>query len=886
MIEAPVRAPARERRTYTGDRLRAVAMPLGGLGTGTVALAGDGSLRQWQIHNQVNHLGLVPNTFFAVWTKGYWVKGRLPPIAPVGRVLQSAALYDSEGPPAPPTSNDHVVPAAPRRLLSQLPGVAEISYTGEYPIAELAYHDPELPVEVTLEAFNPFIPLNSKDSALPAILFNLTVHNPTDRTLSASVAASLQNAVGWDGVAPITDNHCQLYGGNVNGMSRFNGQTIVTMSNAWLPSDDSRNGTMALAVDTPDATYLTQWADLSTFWDDFTADGELANVADSSPSAAGATWNGALAVPFRLEPGESRTVQFTLAWHFPNRYVNWSQVNYFRFMDTKSKFWLGNQYNNWFRSALDVVHYIDANRERLAAETRRARDTFFDSTLPAPLIDAVTSQMSIARTPTCFWIEDGNFYGFEGCNGASTPRWDPVEGSCPLNCTHVWNYEMALARLYPDLERTMRDVEWQIQQHPTGFLPHRVIMPTYLPRPWDIQIGGPANPALDGLLGAFLKTYREYLATGDEAWLASTWPSLKLAMDHVWTAHDLDKSGVIPGEQPNTYDISIYGVNTFIGTLYLAALRVMEEVARKQGEPDYAADCRAVFERGRAQLEAQVWNGEYYVQDVDLELYPEQNWGQGCHADQLLGQWWAHLLGLGHLLEPDHVRSAAKAIVQHNFRTNFRGFEQTPRVYCTDDDQGLLICTWPRGGRPEVVTQYSDEVWTGIEYAVAGVLLQSGEPELALRVIAAVRERYDGSKQNPWNDIECGDHYARAMSSWGLLEAASGYHYDAAAATLAFAPVIGADDFRAPFVTRAGWGTFSQAMTEDTLSATVGVAHGSLELASLRLQPGFSASHVTVTLDDAPVPSRLSTDNRQVTVSFADPVSIAAGQTLNVSLSA
>jgi uncharacterized protein (DUF608 family) len=886
MIEAPVRATERKRRVYTGDRLRAVAMPLGGLGTGTIALAGDGSLRQWQIHNQVNHLGLVPDTFFAVWTKGYWVKGLKPPIAAVSRVLQSAALYDSDGPPAPPTSNDHVVPTAHRKLLEQLPGVADITYTGEYPIAELSYHDPELPLEITLEAFNPFIPLNSKDSALPAILFNFTVHNPTDRTLSASVAASLQNAVGWDGVAPISDNHCQLYGGNVNGISRLNNQTIVTMSNAWLPGDDSRNGTMALAVDAPDATYLTQWADRDTFWEDFSADGELANVTDSSPSAAGSTWNGALAVPFVLSPGESRTVRFTLAWHFPNRYVNWSQVNYFEFMDTKSKFWLGNQYNNWFRSALDVVSYVDTNRERLTAETRQARDTLFDSSLPAPLIDAVTSQMSIARTPTCFWIEDGNFYGFEGCNGASTPRWDPVEGSCPLNCTHVWNYEMSLARLFPDLERTMRDTEWRIQQHPSGFLPHRVIMPTYLPRPWDIQIGGPANPALDGLFGAFLKTYREYLASGDDAWLAATWPNLKLAMDHVWTEHDPNKSGVIAGEQPNTYDISIYGVNTFIGTLYLAALRVMEELARRQGETEYADDLRAVFERGRAQLEAQVWNGEYYVQDVDFEQFPEQNWGQGCHADQLLGQWWAHLLGLGHLLEPDHVRSAAKAIVAHNFRTDFRGFVQAPRVYCTEDDQGLLICTWPNGGRPEVVTQYSDEVWTGIEYAVAGVLLQEGEPELAMQVISAVRDRYDGSKQNPWNDIECGDHYVRAMSSWGLLEAASGYHYDAAAATVAFAPVIGAGDFRAPFVTRDGWGTFSQTAADGTLTAMMTIAYGSLSLESVSLAPEFTPGNVTVTLDGAPVSATIRQENDKVAVHYDASVTIPAGQTLTVELTA
>ncbi len=852
-------------------------MPLGGLGTGTIALAGDGSLRQWQIHNQVNHLGQVPHTFFAVWAKGH-----RPPLGPIAKILQSPALYDSHGPPAPPTSNDHVVPAAHRQLLDRLPGVADITFTGEYPIAELAYTDPDLPLAVTLEAFNPFIPLNSKDSALPAILFNLTVHNPTDHPLRASVAASLQNAVGWNGVAPIFDTNCQGYGGNVNNLVRLNDLTIITMQNDWLPADDGRNGSMALAVEAPEATSLTRWTDLDAFWADFAADGAFADAAGAAPSPAGATWNGALAVPFALEPGESRTIRFTLAWHFPNRYVNWSQVNYFRFMDTKSRFWLGNRYNTWFRSALDVVTHVAANRVRLTAETRLARDTFFDTTLPPPLIDAVTSQMSIARTPTCFWTEDGNFYGFEGCNGASTPKWDPVEGSCPLNCTHVWNYEMALARLYPDLARTMRDVEWQIQQHESGFLLHRVLLPTYLPRPWDRQIGGPPNPALDGLLGALLKTYREYLATGDEAWLASSWPAMKLAMVHIWTADDPDQAGVIPGEQPNTYDISIYGVNSFIGTLYLAALRAMEEIARKQGDAGYAAECRAVFERGRDQLERRLWNGEYYIQDVDFARYPEQNWGPGCHADQLLGQWWAHLLGLGHLLDPEHVRTAAKAIVANNFRPGFHGFVQAPRVYCTDDDQGLLLCTWPNGGRPPVPTQYSDEVWTGIEYAVAGLLLQYGEPDLAMKVIAAVRARYDGAKQNPWNEIECGDHYVRAMSSWGLLEAASGYHYDAAANAIAFAPVIDAANFRAPFVTRDGWGTYAQTATDRTLTATIAIVHGSLALASLRLQPGFAASAVTTMLDGTASHSRFNSRDEHLTVNYDVIVTIAPGHPLTV----
>ncbi|MCC6793262.1 MAG: hypothetical protein IT336_16375, partial [Thermomicrobiales bacterium] len=656
---------------YRGAGLRAVTMPLGGIGTGSIAIAGDGSLRQWQIHNQANHLGCVPHSFFAIWARG-----NRPPEEPVVRVLQSPALIDLPG-QAPPTANDHVVPPAHRRLLERLPGVMETEFEGRYPIANVTFRDDALPVDVSLEAFNPFIPLRSDDSGIPAILFNVTIGNPTNRVMLVSIVGTLQNAIGWDGIAPIVDDRCDLYGGNANHLVQTGDQTIIAMDNAWLPRDDPRAGSMAFAVDSPGATWLTQWNELDGFWADFTGDGQLSNRTDSTPSAEGRTWNGALAVPMKLQPGDVRTVRFTLAWHIPNRVINWSQRHYFKFDDPKSRFYLGNRYTTRFRSATDVALVVARERERLTGQTRLARDTLYDTTLPFSLIDAVTAQISIARSPTCFWTESGAFYGFEGCNGISTTHIEPMHGSCPLNCTHVWNYEMAVARLFPDLERTMRDTEWEIQQHPTGYLPHRVLLPTYLPRPWDREMGGPANPALDGLLGAILKSYREYLACGDDAWLGRHWPRMKLALDHLWSAHDPERTGVIEGEQPNTYDISIYGANTFIGTLYLAALRVMEELAKRQGEPELASACHAVFERGRARLET-LWNGEFYVQEVDFNAYPVQNWGIGCHTDQLLGQWWAHMLDLGYLYPPARVKGALTAVMKYNYLADFTGFKQAP----------------------------------------------------------------------------------------------------------------------------------------------------------------------------------------------------------------
>jgi hypothetical protein len=284
-------------------------------------------------------------------------------------------------------------------------------------------------------------------------------------------------------------------------------------------------------------------------------------------------------------------------------------------------------------------------------------------------------------------------------------------------------------------------------------------------------------------------------------------------------------------------------------------------MARRRGDDDLARECHEVFQRGRDTLEARLWNGEYYIQEVDLEKYPEQNWGLGCHSDHLLGQWWAHVLGLGHLLDPEHVRSALNSIVRYNFREDFSGFWQSfsgqmqeERQFVTEEDAGLVMCTWPKGGRPEVPTRYSDEVWTGIEYEVAALLLYEGQGEDAVTILDAARRRYDGRKQNPWNDIECGDHYVRAMSSWSLLEAASGYRYDAAANALTFSPVISPEEFRAPFITRDGWGTYSQQLGADGARYAIEVVHGEVEVAELRVSIDRAIQDPEVTVGGTSIP--------------------------------
>lgn len=867
-------------KTYRGEGLRAVAMPLGGIGTGSVALCGDGSLRQWQVNNTINHLAYVPHSFFAIRAVAHKQE-------PIARVLQSPTLYGERFTPIP-CCNDYVVPEGCKELLNILPGVRATEFTGEYPLAKVNYFDDALPVSVSLEAYSPFCPLDVEASSLPAIIFRFSLHNPTDHTIPVHLAATLQNFIGWDGAHEINGVESPQYGGNVNHLVRLRGMTSISMANDFLTQTHPRNGNLCLTALHPDASTRVAWTDLRELWNDFERDGNFQQVIAPMPSPKSRTVNGALSIPLQLEPNQTQIATFLISWRFPNRYVEW--VQWFSGIDDpKSFLWLGNAYANRHPSALAVAEHVRDNFERLDEVTHRFANAFFDSTLPPELLDVVSSQMSIIRSPSFFQSEDGRFYGFEGCNGASTGGWSGTGGCCPLNCTHVFAYEMSLAALFPSLERSLRETELFQQLHTTGYLPHRVTVPLYLPRPWERKLGGPDKPALDGLLSLVLKTYREHRRSITQDWLESVWSKIEKVLDYVMTEHDTDGDGVLKGEQPNTYDISIFGSNTFIGTLYLAALRAGEEMARRLEKPELAQRYRERFEKGSAGYSEALWNEEYWIQIYDAERHPEQNYGKGCHSDQLFGQWWAYLLGLGDLLPRERVHKAVQSIIRYNLRYNFFGHVQHPRQFASEDEPGLLVCSWPHGDRPKVPTLYSDEIWTGLEYELAALCLFTGLSEDAIKLLRATRTRFDGRRRNPWNDIECGDHYIRALSSWGILDAACGYDYDAPSGALTLAPCIGVvpnggDNtlhFQAFFIGAGGWGRVKIMGTGEIREAEIQILWGDLELRSLRLNMPY-AKKVTASLGKTALSCACEIEDMGVHIRFAAPLRIMSGESLLV----
>lgn len=734
----------------------ALAFPLGGVGTGTVSLGARGDLRDWEIFNRPAKDTLLPNTYFAI---------RICPQngTPIARILEGAlqAPY-------------HLSHGFDPQTAAGLPRFPHTRFTGEYPLAQIDFLDESLPVQVRLEAFNPLIPLDPQESGIPCAYLTYHVTNIGNVPLDVTLVGSLFNAIGFPAFDPTDKRRKDQLGRTLNQIQHTNGISGVFLTNPEIATDALEFGTLALATDSAHTTIKPAWLRsgwwdfLRDFWHDLLDDGQLTDFGYTDlgdyPDTASV---GAFAT---LAPQESTSLRFVIAWHFPNRINSWDKHDGPR---------TRNHYALRFTDAWQVATYALRERPRLESITRQFHNALFDSSLPAPLIDAIASNIVPIRSNTCFWLEDGRFMAWEGCFDEA--------GCCHGTCTHVWSYVYTAALLFPSLEREMRRIEFNVETDPNGYMAFRSLR-TFDPTDiWLINNG--EHAAVDGQMGSILRVYREWLLSGDTDWLRQLWENVKRAINYAGIQWDTDGDFMLDGRQHNTYDIDFYGPNPLSSIYYLAALRATAMMARVMGETELAERCEERAYIGGQRVDAHLWDGDYYVQrheDIDAHKYQH---GLGCLSDQLLGQLHAHLLGLGDLLPAEHIRTALNAIYRHNFRRGFSTHVNTQRTFVLGDEHGLILCTWPKGGEPRFPFPYSDEVWTGVEYHVAAHLIAVGHVDEGLTLVEAVRARHDGHRRNPWNEVECGHHYARSMSSGALLWVMNGMQIDPLRRELCFQPV-------------------------------------------------------------------------------------------------
>lgn len=844
-------------RVYSGRRLSMLAFPLGGLGTGCISLGGRGQLRDWEIFNR-SEKGRTPQYAFpSLWVEG---GGRRP----IARVLEARFSPPYEG----SRGLGHMsVPGLPR--------LESCTFTGEYPIARIAFQDSVVPVKLSLEAFTPFIPLAPDDSGLPVAILRYSLANPAPRSVKASVCFSLENPLGVTGYS-----------------NKYKKGSVVEgflLENPFRSPTDPFAGSFALCVtDVGDGklTHLTGWragirgTGARRFWDDFSEDGELG----PEPPVKDAVCS--LCLQREIGPGAQADFTFLLAWRFPNRtpeLCGWQAPK------GDERTIIGNYYCSRFENAWQAAEHAASRLPDLEARTKRFVKAIRETTMPGAVRDAAMSNLSTYVTPTCFRTADGEFHGFEGSNDQG--------GCCFGCCTHVWNYEVATQTLFPSLSRSLRNSAFGLSTDEQGRMDFRHLLPS------GKQFWGAA--AADGQMGSIIKLYLDWKLCGDTGWLRRHWPSAKRALEFAWIAGgwDADRDGVMEGAQHNTYDIELYGPNPLCGIWYLGALRAGEEMARAVGDQSSAEEYRALFTRGRRWIDENLFNGEYYIQKIQgmprdriakgLLLdggtspnpeSPEYQVGEGCLVDQLVGQYLAEVAGLGALLDEQHVRTALSSIYKYNYKRSLYDHECTERVYALNDESALVICDYPHGQRPEIPLKFFSEVMTGFEYAAATLMIFRGMVAQGLELIENIRRRYDGERRNPWDEAECGHHYARAMASWAPILAISGFQYSAVSNDLTFLPKLGANPFRSFWCTPTAWGVFSESDSKRRVRTELKVLEGQIALARLRL-PARAVSNpqnVRISLAGNPVRSSVARSGEAATLTFKPDIRIDAQQGLEI----
>ena len=871
------------RRVYTGDQLRQISFPLGGIGSGCIGLAGSGRLIDWEIFNRPNKGSINGYSHFAIKAER---DGRLLD----ARVLNGDLTTEHTG---------ELLGTLPERFgfgpqrgrMAGVPHMEEVRFTGEFPVAHLEFTGAAFPGAVEMTAFNPFIPLNDRDSSIPAAFFEIRVRNTDAAAVRYTVAMSLSNP------APP--------GAAVNVLGQADGMAALNLRRSGAAADDPAYGDLCVATDAAEVWgqqywFRGSWFDsLEVFWREFAVAGPMparhygaGDAASTALSHAGDT--GTLAVTVDLAPGEARSMRFVISWSYPNFTKYW-QSRAETEAPASPPTWR-NYYATLFADSNASARYALDNWDRLYADTARFKDALYGSTLPPAALEAAAANLAVLKTPTCLRLTDGSFYGFEGLR--------PEEGCCEGSCTHVWNYAYALPFLFPKLERSVRDLDFTYNQRADGGMEFRLRLPLGQER-------SPFRPCADGQFGGVIKIYRDWKICGDSDWLRSHWPAVKKSIEFAWAESnedqwDADRDGVLEGRQHHTLDMELFGPNSWLTGFYLGALKAGAEMAEHLGDTETAGEYRGLFQRGRRWVDQHLFNGAWYHQQIDvrdrsiLERFLasdpeiiERYWNaeageikyqiaEGSEIDQLNAQWHANLCGLGDIFDPGQRRTALRSLFANNFKSTMRDFFNACRIYCMNDEGGLVISDWPDGTyRPVVPLPYAGETQNGYEYQAAILMIQEGLIDEGLTAVAAIRDRYDGAKRNPWNEFECGSNYARSMAAYSLIPTFSGFEYDMVHGMIGFDPLPEPETgYRTIWSLDCGWGTFAMANG----SMTVAVLAGELDLAMLRI-PASRANTVTgATLRAAPpdsVPAPVQVQRAAArSIVFPDRVRLAAGQEL------
>ncbi len=793
-----------QHKIYQDEMSSQIGFPMGGIGAGMICLGGNGMLTSVSIDNRPQ-VYFEPNIFAAIHTKK------------TSRVLEG---------PIPWYKIFGNTQGAGNGLSGKNYGLTRFSnssFKSYFPFADVELIDDKVPVKSSVTGWSPFIPCDADNSSLPVAALEYKFVNNSEEIQDMVFSYHVTNDI----LASSERGERRIYKQTKNGFIVENilpeeskgirkwfsvtcEELELNIDNKWL-----RSG---------------WWDPLTALWRNISEGNVISNV--PYPENEDNGMGSSLYVPFKLNPGESKIIVIKLCWYVPNSQLKIGEIDKIcdcpeGMCDNASEF-----YSPWYSSIFgcidEVNNYFTKNYIFLRDESKKFSDTFYSMTIPDSIIEAVAANLSILKSPTVLRQNDGKLWAWEGCCDNN--------GCCHGSCTHVWNYAFALSSLFPSLERSLRETEFFISQNNEGHQTFRSNIPI-TPAIHNF------HAASDGQLGGIMKAYREWKTYGDTMWLRKIFKRMCESIDYCIKTWDPDEIGVLIEPHHNTYDIEFWGPDGMCTSFYLGALRAMYLICDEIG---YSGEkYKRIYEAGRKYCETELWNGEYFYQKVMLEgLHasselalrgvpaetaevikkegPRYQYGTGCISDGVIGCWMAKMCGLGDILDPEKVKSHLLCVYKYNFRKSLSEHSNPQRpAFAMRDEAGLLLCSWPHGSMPTLPFPYSNEVWTGIEYQVAAHLASYGFYKECTDIVEGARNRYDGYKRNPYNEIECGHWYARAMASYSLLCGMTGVRYDAVCKTLFVKEDI--ENFVVFISTDKGYGTVNKKGSEVKINIVSGI---------------------------------------------------------------
>jgi len=777
---------------YFGPYLNRVAFPIGGMGAGMVCLEGTGAISHVSVRNKPD-VYKEPHMYAAICVKG----------APnVAKVLEGPSpkwkIFGSPG-----TGN------GASGSSFGLPRFREARFLPRFPFGSIKLEDHTIPLKVRVTGWSPFIPNHADESSLPVGALEYHFKNPTGKTQEAIFSYNSKNFMSV----------------------RRDGQSIKPIENGFIliqdPGKDKPHEQGAFAIFTNDHNTVVDhcwfkggwWDSVTLCWKNIQE-----GILRKNPPQKGTAPGASLFVPFTLKPGQEKTIRLMIAWYVPE-----SDRRHGKDPENApacdpstgccpvppSKYYKP-WYSGRFKNIEEVAKYWRLHYNSLREKSQLFSDTFYNTTLPPEVVEAVAANLTILKSPTVLRQPDGRLWCYEGCCDN--------RGCCHGSCTHVWNYAQAICHLFPDLERSLRHTEFGESMDQSGHQTFRAFLPI---RPADHGF----HAASDGQLGGIMKIYREWRISGNTNWLKQIWPKVKISLQYCINTWDPRGRGVLEEPHHNTYDIEYWGPDGHCSSFYLGALAAAIEMGT--AAEDDVSQYKKLLANGKIFLETKLYNGEYFYQKIQTEGLnatfhplnvsangpgykdvvdmlnqqgPKYQYGDGCLADGVLGFWIARVCGLDEIVDSEKVTNHLLSIYKYNLRRDLIDHANPQRpAFAMGKDGGLLLCTWPHGGKLSLPFVYSDEVWTGIEYQVASHLMFEGKVDQGLDIVRVCRDRYDGTIRNPFNEYECGHWYARAMSSYGLIQGLTGVRYDAVDKILYIDSQIG-DNFRSFLSTASGFG--------------------------------------------------------------------------------